>query len=228
MKSKRYYTLIASLPHLPRFDKADHLPINRDKLLQRLKMLDSGDYKLAETAADFIDWRRQPLGKTNAKAVAIYNKGAERIFESKILKPLFELSVDQKTIMTALRRSKKGLPKPAPEEPWGVGPLVSTIQHNWDKPYFKLQSLYPWIIQAEKYLENGELLKLEHLLANLIWNKLDFMNLKNYFGFEAVVAYLLKWDILQQWLSYNTKEAKIRFDELVANCINNAEENHIL
>lgn len=224
MNNKGYYTLITSLPHLPRFDKAERLPITRERLLQRLKMLDSEDYKLAEMLANFIAWRRQPVGRTNDEIVSIYNQGVKLIFESKLLKPLFELSINQKTIMTALRRREKGLPRPNAGEFWGVGPLVSHIEHNWDKPFFKLQSTCPWIVQAENYLHDGELLKLEHLLANLIWNKLEFVLVKNYFGFEVVVAYLLKWDILQQWLSYNTEEAKSRFDELVLETINEYEQ----
>lgn len=223
MKSKGYYTLVASLPHLPRFDKADRLPITRERLIQRLKMLDSEDYKLAEIAAEFIAWRRQPVGRTNAEILSIYNQGVELIFESKLLKPLFELPVNQKTILTALRRREKGS-RPNSGEPWGVGPLTLHIEHNWDKPFFKLQSTYPWIVQAQAYLHEGELLKLEYLLANLTWNKLEYMLFKNYFGFEVVVAYLLKWDILQQWLSYNTEAAKARFDELVLETINEYEQ----
>lgn len=224
MKNKGYYTLVTSLPHLPRFDKAERLPITREGLLQRLKMLDSEDYKLAEMVAEFIAWRRQPVGRTNAKIVSIYNQGVKQIFESKRLKPLFELLVNQKTIITALRRREKDLPRPSSGELWGVGPLVPHIEQNWDKPFFKLQSIYPWIVQVENYLHEEEQLKLEHLLANLIWNKLEFVLVKNYFGFEVVVAYLLKWDILQQWLSYNTEEAKARFDELVLETINEYEQ----
>lgn len=224
MKNKGYYTLVASLPHLPRFDKADRLPITRERLIERLKMLDPEDYKLAVMVADFIVWRRQPLGRTNADILSIYNQGITQIFESKVLKPLFELPVNQKTIMAALRRRKKGLPRPNSKEAWGVGPLVPGIEHNWDKPYFKLHSTYPWIVQAQTYLHEGELLKLEYLLADLTWNKLEFMLYKNYFGFEVVVAYLLKWDIMQQWLSYNAEEAKARFDELVLETINEYEK----
>lgn len=224
MKNKGYYTLVVSLPYLPRFDKADRLPITRELLIQRLKMLDPNDYKLAEMVAEFIARRRQPVGRTNAEILSIYNQGVKLIFESKLLKPLFELPVNQKTIMTALRRREKGLLRPDPGELWGVGPLVPHIEHNWDKPFFKLQSTYPWIIQAQTYLHDGELLKLEHLLANLIWDKLEFVLIKNYFGFEVVAAYLLKWDILQQWLSYNTEEAKARFDELVLETINEYQQ----
>lgn len=222
--NKGYYTLVASLPHLPRFDKAGRLPITRERLLRRLKMLDSEDYKRAWQVAEFIAWKRQPLGRTNEEILSIYNQGVKLIFESKSLQPLFEIPVNQKTIMTALRRREKGLPPPSGKEPWGVGPLVSHIAHNWDKSFFKLQSIYPWIVQAQTYLHEGELLKLEYLLANLTWNKLDFVLMKKPFGFEVVVAYLLKWDIIAQWLSYNIEGAKARFDELVLETINEYEQ----
>lgn len=219
MKNKGYYTLVASLPHLPRFDKAERLPITRERLLQRLKMLDCDDYKLAELVAEFIAWRQKPE-RTNAEVMSIYGQVVKQIFDSKLLKPLFEFPINQKTIITALRRREKGLPCPNYREPWGAGPLVQHIELNWDKPFFKLQSTYPWIVQAQAYLHEGELLKLEYLLANLTWNKLEFALIKNYFGFEVVMAYLLKWDILQQWLSYNTEAAKARFEALVSETIN--------
>lgn len=218
--SKNYYTLVTSLPHLPRFDQIDRIPITRERLLQRLKMLHPADYLLAEKAADFLTWRRQPKGRTDEEIVSLYKKNVEGIFESPKLKPLFEFSVNQRTIMTALRRKEKGLPPPKPEEKWGAGELVKTIQVNWEKPFFKLDTRFPWIVQAQTYLRSGELLKLEHLLMSLAWNKLDHLFLKNYFGFEAVIAYLLKWDIVQQWLAYNKSVAKMGFEELVKETIN--------
>jgi len=36
------------------------------------------------------------------------------------------------------------------------------------------------------------------------------------FSLEALLAYLFKWDILEQWLSYDKEEAKARFEELVS------------
>lgn len=186
-------------------------------------MLEPEDLNLAETAAEFIAWRRHPIGRTNAEMISIYNKGVNSIFESTLLKPLFELPINQRTIMTALRMKEKGMPCPNPKEPWGAGSLVKPIEHHWDHPYFKLNFSYPWIIQAQSYLKRGEILKLEYLLKNLVWNKLDYLLFKNYFGFEVVIAYLLKWDILREWLTYDKPAAKARFEELVMETINEYE-----
>jgi hypothetical protein len=225
MRDNGYYTLVASLPHLPRFNQAERLPITRERLLERLTLLSPAHYKLAALAAEFISWRRQPVGRTNAEIVSIYNQGVETIFESQQLKPLFELSVNQKTILVALRRHENGLPRPSSGELWGAGELVSHIEYNWDKPFFKLRYSYPWIVQAQSYLKDGETLKLDYLLFNLVWNRLDYLLFKNYFGFEVVVAYLLKWDILQQWLTYNTQQSQTRFEELVLETIDEYEQH---
>lgn len=226
MKSRNYYTLIASLPYLPRFDKAERLPITRERLIQRLKMLDPEDWVLANQVAEFISWRKQPLGRTNAEIVSIYNKGTKSIFESPLMKPLFELPVNQRTITTALRRRQAGVPCPKLGEPWAAGSLVRHIERNWDHPYFKLNTVFPWIVQAQAYLSAGEPLKLEYMLMKQMWEKLDFLLFKNFFGFEVVIAYLLKWDILRQWLSYNQEAANNRFEELVLETINEYENSH--
>lgn len=225
MHNRGYYTLVTSLPHLPRFDRAERLPITRERLKQRLQMLDPEDYKLVEKIAEFITSSRQPLGRTHDEMVSIYRQGVKKILESPLLKPLFELSINQKTILTALRRRLKGLPAPHHGEIWDAGPLVPHIEHNWDMPFFKLRYHYPWIVQAQTYLQGGEMLPLDYLLFNLVWDNLDHLLFKNYFGFEVVIAYLLKWDILQQWLSYNRELAKTKFEKLVMGTIHEYEQH---
>jgi hypothetical protein len=186
-----YYTLIASLPRLPRFDRAERLPINRERLRERLKMLEPEDAELVERAATFIRWQRQPVARTDQEMVAYYDQVAE-LFEESILACMFEFLINQRTIMAALRRRHRGLPAPASGEVWGGGRWVRHIEINWEDPDFKLGALYPWIPQARAHLEAGEALA------------------------EALLAYLFKWDILEQWLSYDKEEAKTRFEELVS------------
>lgn len=221
MKNRDYYTLVASLPHLPRFDKAERLPISRERLLQRMTMLEPKDLKLAYEAAEFIAWRRQPIGRTNQEVIASYNRFVGKIFESPLLRTLFEFSVNQRTIMAALRLRKMGYSRPT--RPWGAGHLVRHIEHHWEDATFKLGNVFPWIEQAKMYLKEGESLKLDYLLMNLMWDKLDWLLFKSFFGFEVVLAYLLKWDMIQQWLAYNKVAAKARFEEMVSKIIEESQ-----
>ena len=211
---RHYYTFIASLPHLRRFDRAERLPINRERLTERLQMLDPEDAELVERAAAFIRWQRQPVARTDQEMVTYYEEVAELIQEP-ILACMLEFFMNQRTIIAALRRRHLGMACPVSGELWGVGRWVRHIERNWEDPDFKLGALYPWIPQARAHIEAGEALALDRLLMTAVWERMDRMAEGDAFGFEALLAYLFKWDILDQWLSYDKEEAKTRFEELV-------------
>jgi len=215
MGSQPYYTLLASLPPLPRFDRVERLPITRERLRRRYDMLTPEDTAVFEHAATFLAWQRQTASRTDEEMIASFKKMEAQIAHP-ALQSFFEFPIDQRTIMSALRRRHRGFPAPSPGEPWGVGRYVRHIENNWDDPYFKLSAVYPWIVQARTHLEAGETLALERLLNNVLWDHVDRSVQPYDFGFQAVLAYSIKWDILNQWLSYNVEEAKTRFEELVA------------
>ncbi len=214
MGSQPYYTLVASLPPLPRLDQTDRLPITRERLAQRLSMLTPDDAQLYESAADFLAWQRQSATRSDEEMIVNFKRLEERIAVP-TLQSIFDFPIDQRTIMAGLRRRFRGLPAPASGEPWGVGRYVKHIERNWDHPHFKLSAVYPWIPQARSHLEAGETLALERLLQNTLWDHVDRSVPAYDFGFSAVIVYVFKWDILDLWLSYDIEEAKIRFDELV-------------
>jgi hypothetical protein len=58
-------------------------------------------------------------------------------------------------------------------------------------------------------------LELERLLMTVVWNTVDRTAQTDPFGFDVVLAYLFKWDIVKRWLSYERAAARERFDELV-------------
>lgn len=214
MGNEPYYTLLASLPPLPRFDQADRLPITRERLRQRFSMLAPDDAELQERAAAFLAWQQQTATRTDEEMIASFKKMEEHIAQP-ILQSIFDFPIDQRTIMAALRRRFRGLPAPASGESWGVGRYVNHIERNWDDPHFKLSAMYPWIPQARIHLEAGETLALERLLKNTLWDHIDRSVPSYEFGFSAVLTYIIKWDILHQWLSYDIENAKVRFEELV-------------
>jgi len=214
MGNQPYYTLVASLPPLPRFDQTDRLPITRERLEQRLSMLTDDDAQLYDHAADFLAWQRQSATRTDEEMITNFKKMEQHI-ALPTLQSIFDFPIDQRTIMAALRRRFLGLSAPAAGEPWGVGRYVKHIERNWDNPYFKLSAIYPWIVQARSHLEAGETLALERLLKNTLWNHVDRSVSSYEFGFSAVLIYIIKWDILHRWLSYDIENAKTRFEELV-------------
>lgn len=209
-----YYTLMASLPPLPRFDQAARLPISRERLQARRRMLDPEDEALLERAVAFLDWERDPAPRTDQDRAQDF-KRLEELSDHASLWDLLEFPVNQRTILAALRRRHRGRPAPAAGEAWGAGALARHIVKNWDDPSFKLRALYPWISEAQGHLEAGEALALERLLLNLLWDRLARSPHACGFGLEAFLLYLLKWDIVQRWLSYDGESAVVRFEELV-------------
>lgn len=209
------FTLMASLPPLPRFDRADRLPINRNRLEQRLRILNADDWELVDGIAAVIRWQRLTGVRTDAEMVAAYHKAVELV-DGPDLQAIFEFSIDQRTIMVALRRRNRGQAAPETGETWGVGRWVHHIERNWDDPDFKLARVYPWVPQARAHLEAGETLALDRLLMGQVWDRMDRIGEQDLFSFEALLAYLFKWDVLDQWLSYDREAAKVRFESLIA------------
>lgn len=223
MGSRSYYTLIGSLPYLIRFDQAERLPINVVRLEERLRMLEPDDAVLVERTAAFLAWQRQPVERTDAEVVSLFDDALEWASVEPGLLDMIEFRMNIRTVMAALRRRNSDKTAPEPGEAWGVGPLVRQIERYWDDPDFKLGQRLPWIQQAREYVESGETLALEKLLMDLSWNQADMMAQKDAFAFDALLAYLFKWDILNRWLSYDSGAAKARFEKLVAEVIGEHE-----
>jgi Protein of unknown function (DUF2764) len=219
-----YYTLIASLPALPFFDRAERLPINEIRLRQRLTMLQPADLSAVARTADFLAWQRQPVERTDAQVVALF-QGMTDLSESyPVLMQAIEFRMSTRTVMAALRRRQRGESVPTPDQSWGVGPWVAHIERNWDDPTFRLSSHFRWVEPARQHLIAGDTLALERLLMQQIWQQVDRIAHADMFSFEAVVAYLFKWDILHRWLAYNRAPAQTRFEALVTEVIGEHEQ----
>lgn len=210
-----YYTLIASLPWLPRFDQTESLPISEKRLTERLRMLQAEDALVVERGMAFLAWRQHPTERRDREMIERYQK-MMAVIKHHTLRELVAFASDLRTIMAALRHRQRGMPAPTPGEPWGVGQWVRYIERHWDVPDFKLSTMHPWIPQARTYLEQEETLTLERFLMNQRWDHVDRSIQGNDFGFESVLAYLFKWSILKQWLSHDTEAAKARFEDLVS------------
>jgi len=211
----RYYTLVASLPRLPRIEEAERLPINRERLDQRLRMLRPEDAAVIARAEGFLTWRSQPGGQTDADIV----RATKEILDSPRLHPavrdLVEFRMELRTIVAALRRRRRGESAPTGND-WGISRWMEHIRRNWQHPDFKLSNVFPWVPEAREQLEKGESVGLERLLMQVMWNFLDGLAFGHEFDVVNVLTYVMKWDILKRWLSQDPADARARFDELVA------------
>jgi len=213
-----YYTLVASLPPLPRFDAAVRLPINRVRLMDRLGMLQPADAGIVRHAAVLFDWDRASTLPGDAEMVEHYQALRQLCGEGPLWQ-ILALPADLKTLLAALRRRRLGRPPPVRGEPWGVGPWVGHIERNWEAPDFGLAPRCPWLPRIRSLLEDGQALALQEQLFGLVWDHVDRQIQGREFRFDNVLVYLFKWDMLERWLSGKSGESGTRFEELVSEAL---------
>ena len=89
------------------------------------------------------------------------------------------------------------------------------IEANWDAPDLNLSIHYPWIADVRESLEAGDAVSLERALMNAAWRKVGQLAERKPFGFEAVVAFVFKQDLLRAWLTHDGGTAKECFRQLI-------------
>ncbi|TAK60143.1 DUF2764 family protein [Methylobacter sp.] len=209
-----YYTVVASFPHLPYFAGAERLPLSRLRLEQRLRMLD-GDESRQIVQAEFLAGWRMPAGKLGGGNIATHYKKTLQSISQPVLREFVEYRLDIQTVVAALRMRLAGRdPKQYPGT-WGIGRLVKHIEAHWDAADFRLGTTFPWLNEAGSYLAAGDAMALDRLLMDVVWRHLSRLGDTNSFGFEPIVAFVFKWDILQAWLQRDASAAKQRFQTLI-------------
>jgi hypothetical protein len=192
-----------------------HLPITQLRLRQRLRRLKPAHAEQLRRALPLVRWRPdRVLGRTDAAAAAEF----AGLMHSTLETPLREYAafhMETQTLLAALRRRQHGLGVPEATRSWGVGPRVLHIRRHWDAPDFSLGYVYPWLPRARELLAAGEARGLERLLMDVAWQWLSRCAERNMFGFEAVISFVFKWDVLQAWLACDANQAQIRFTELI-------------
>jgi Protein of unknown function (DUF2764) len=213
--TEQYITLISSLPYLPPFEKAERSPITRLRLEQRLHGLKPGDARQLSIAEALVSWRMSLAKPKTDKDMVLRCRAALQEITQTALHEFVEFRLAQQTILAGLRLRKTGFESSFLEQVNGASRWAGFIASHWDDPDFKLAAVFPWIPEAGSYLETNDARALDRLMMRIIWQRLSRINESNRFGFEAVFAFVFKWDILQAWLARDAEKAKSRFQELI-------------
>jgi hypothetical protein len=210
----RYTMLMASLPrHGPLFG-AKQTPLSRVKLEERLQVLEESDAAQLQQILKLLLWGHQPMGVSDVEIVRQANQQVPQV-ENDLLRGIVESRLELRTFVAALRRRHRGEPGPRASDVWGYGRWVKQIQRSWTDPGFGLQGAFPWLLEANRLLQQDDTVALERLLLGQAWDTLSRASEGHYFDFEAVVIYVLRWTIISRWTLYNSVVAAKRFDELV-------------
>ncbi len=212
--SNSYYMLVTSLPHLEPLFSTKQTPISRLKLDQRLALLEPEDAATLARIESLLLWGRLSMDQTDDDVVRRAHTVIARL-DSDVLRGIVTARLELRTVVAALRRRQHGEATPAPGIRWGFGRWVDFIHRRWHEPHFGLERVYPWLTECKRLLDAGEVADLERHLLGVVWDQLSRVHAEHHFDFEAVVLYVLRWNIVARWSHYNGEAAVRRFARLV-------------
>lgn len=210
----QYVMLMAGLPYHASLFAAKQTPISRIKLESRLRVLEEQHTTQLRLVTDIVHWQALQRIEGDAAAIDFARRGLAQV-ESETLQSLVHDRLEMRTLVAALRRRQLGHPAPNPGERWGYGRWLNTIGRNWSDPGFRLERAFPWVTEANTLLREENVLGLDRLLMGMAWDHLGRVSEGHFFDFEAVVIYVLRWDLIARWTSYDSEQATQHFAKLL-------------
>ena len=210
----KYTLLLSSLPVQPAEMFTSRLPvISRIQLDKRLALLDAKDAEDLARIEGLLHWSKMH----DWDDATIINTGLTELalIRSQFLRDIVSWRLELRTLLTALRRKHGGETITAEDPFYGFGSHLQFIRRNWQKPDFGLGNTLPWLKQAEKLIAEDKPLELDKLMLELNWKHYARLSVGHYFDFPAVVLYVLRWYLINRWVSYDKDRALLRFNELI-------------
>ena len=206
-----YIALVSSLPSSERLFASKLPPLSRLRLERRLSVLTPEDRGMLADIEGVVRWSAYDMDATGAQAMARARTLLARL-ESETLRAIVMERLDLRTIIAALRKRRQG--QGAPAKPWGFSRLTRHIIANWSDRTFKLENRMPWLPDAVTLLEERDPLGLERHMLDVTFRQLRRHAGRHLFDFEAVVIYVLKWNIFDRWAHADGRAATSRFETL--------------
>jgi hypothetical protein len=208
--STAYYTLIGSLPTLPpHFEDAERVPISRIQLNDRLRMLEPRDARVIDEMAEFLIWERQPLERTDQDVIDHAEQFLETV-DNRFAIELIHYVLQVRTIVAGLRLRRRGLGPPPAKLP-----VAQHIARHWEHPDFRLGNEFRWIASLDSVLNSETPFRFEKITLDIIWQHAKRLSEQYFFTFEAVVLYLIRWEVVYRWTRRDAKTGRKKFQELV-------------
>lgn len=211
----KYALLLTSLPLQPvDLFYTKILPISRIQLDKRLVLLSPEDAADLARIEGLLHWSKMHEWDD----INIVNKGQAELalIRSDFLRSLVLWRLELRTILTALRRRHADESLPVNQPFYGFGDKIHYIHRNWHKTDFGMGHILPWINQAQQFIATNKTLELDKLMLDLNWKYYARLSNGHYFDFPNVVLYVLRWYLINRWISYDGDKALLRFNELIS------------
>jgi hypothetical protein len=210
MNLNQYPTLMCSLPPLPAEFEQPHVPISRPRLEDRLQMLADWEVDMIRTLEKFWRWKSESDGE---KPSDLYEKLIGMSHKTELLECINVLAdIRMLTVAVRSRILKKKIKYP-------VGQYGPHIIRNWQVPDFGLGLRFPWLTEFRNQLENRRYAEAERKVCRLVWQEMAKIADRHHFDLSAVIAYLVRWDLINRWAVRDLDKGLDRFNTLVKEAI---------
>jgi len=209
-----YTMLMASLPrHKNNLFDEEQVPVSRIQLNKRLSFLSQEDTADLLKIEELLHWSHMKKDIDPAFVTKTINSIAS--INNQFIKDIVIWRLELRIILAALRMRHQGLQKAPDNKILGFDYWQNAITHYWHHPDFGLSKRLPWLAEANALLTANKSLELQKLLFGVVWDHYHRQNFGHYFNFEAVIIYVLRWDIINQWSSCDQTAATQHFNSLV-------------
>jgi len=206
--------LMASLPrHKNNLFDEEQVPVSRIQLNKRLSLLSPEDTTDLLKIEELLHWSHMKKDIDQVFVTKTINSIAS--INNQFIKDIVIWRLEIRVILAALRLRYQGLAKAPDNKTLGFDYWQNAITQYWHQPDFGLTKRLPWLAEANALLTTNKSLDLQKLLFSVVWDHYHRQNFGHYFNFEAVIIYVLRWDIINQWSSCDKSVATQRFNSLV-------------
>lgn len=224
--TSQYYTVACSLPRMNAHFQIQETPISRVQLEKRLKLLPAEQYTLALTVESLVwtSWFMPQQSVAQLRQVMQNVMSTQSDFVHNTLMWFFDL----RSIFAALRmRNAKKEPPENPQDYW-ITRWNHKLLRNWNELDFGLKSVYPWLPKIAADIARKDTVAVEEFLLSYIWKYLSVLETGHYFDFEAIIIYLLRWNIIHYWSQFNNDSALKQLNELSHSLLNEQLSKEII
>lgn len=220
--SCKYTMLMASLPpHKKLLFDDNQVSLSRIQLNNRLTLLDDQDAADLLKIEGLLHWSHLKIDLDQTFVQQTIESIAS--IDNDFIKNIIIWRLELRIILATLRMRHQGQKTPPAKKIFGFDYWYFIITKYWDEPDLGLSKQLPWLAEANELLITNQSFELEKFLFSVVWEHYHRQNFGHYFNFEAVIIYVLRWDIISRWNRNNKELAVKRFNNLVDIGLQNIE-----
>lgn len=210
----KYTMLMASLPpHRCDLFETKQTPISQIQLDKRLQWLEPQDAADLAKIQSLLYWSK--VENASDQAFIEHAMSLMEQLHNDFFRQVICWRLEVRTLIAALRKRHQGQKNAPEKQELGFGRWRLFIGNNWQQVDFGIGRQLPWLEQANTLIETEDSLALEMFLLNLVWRHYEQLGNGHYFDFEAVILYVLRWDVINRWNHYHQQQAVQRFSTII-------------